>query len=345
MIFLMSSERSGSNMLRTIMARHSQVSAPTSPHLVKTIIPLLAGYGDLDDKANFRRLVDHVLEIICTQLGGWTVAFAADDIMASIRDRSFADLFSLIYRMEAEEQGKTLSFVKDNGNMLWPFHLHAMFPDARFVYLVRDPRDCVLSWLNSPSHAGGIAAATAMWQLEQTAVLSFIAVDAPRPPVLIVRYEDLLANPESELDEICNFAGVTREPTMTANFNSDSHRDEARRIANWENVAGEIKRTNHGKFLDQLSRRQVRRIERRLAFEMRVLGYEPVECSEPSSSTDIVGKLTRAFMGSIRLLFGGRQRREELAVRVRRLRSLRKIQADVRRNPQSLFTDRDRDED
>ena len=33
MIFLMSSERSGSNMLRAIMARHSQITAPTSPHL------------------------------------------------------------------------------------------------------------------------------------------------------------------------------------------------------------------------------------------------------------------------------------------------------------------------
>ncbi len=344
MIFLMSSERSGSNMLRAIMARHSQITAPTSPHLVKTILPLLAGYGNLDDEANFRRLVEHVLEILRTQLGGWTVSFTADEIMASIRDRSFAELFALIYRMEAEEQGKTLSFIKDNGNMLWPFHLHAMFPDARFVYLVRDPRDCVLSWLRSPSHAGGIGAATQMWQLEQSAVLSFIAVDAPQPPFLIVRYEDLLVNPEGELDRICEFAGVTRESAMTADFSSDAHRDEARRIANWENVAGEIRRTNHGKFRDQLSRRQVRHIERRLAFEMRVLGYEPLECSEPSSPTDLIGKLTRALRGSARLLFGGRQRREELAVRIRRLRSLRKIQADVRRNPRSLITNSDGDE-
>ena len=345
MIFLMSSERSGSNMLRAIMARHSQISAPTSPHLVKTLIPLLAGYGCLDDDTNFRRLVEHVLEILRTQLGGWTASYAVDDIMASGCDRSFAGLLTLIYQMEAAEQGKSVSFVKDNGNMLWPFHLHAMFPGAKFVYLVRDPRDCVLSWLKSPSHAGGIAAASDTWQREQSTALSFIAVGASRPPVLVVRYEDVLTDPESELDAICEFAGVTREASMTADFGSEAHRDEARRIANWENVAGEIKRKNYGKFRDQLSRRQVRRIERRLAFEMRVLGYEPVECSEPSSSFDVFGKVSRALRGLTRLLFGGKARRNELALRVRRLRSLRKIQADVRRNPQPLLSSRESDED
>ena len=229
--------------------------------------------------------------------------------------------------------------------MLWPFHLHAMFPDARFVYLVRDPRDCALSWLRSPSHAGGIVAAAEMWQLEQSIALSFMAVAASRPPVLVVRYEDLLSDPETELDAICDFAGVDREPAMTADFSSEAHRDEAEKIANWENIAGKIDRANHGKFHDQLTRRQVRRVERRAAYEMHVLGYPPVVCTEPAASVDVIGKLTRAVRGSVRLLFGGRERRKELAVRVRRLRSLQGIQADVRRNPKTLIGGRGNTED
>ena len=337
MIFLMSSERSGSNMLRAIMARHSQVSAPTPAHLVRTVMPMLAGYGNLQNDANFRRLAGHVLDIIDSQLGSWNAPLDVDELVKHATDRSFASMLRYVYAAEAALQGKAMSFVKDNGNILWAPHLGSMFANARFIYLVRDPRDCVLSWMNSPSHAGGVSAACAAWQVEQSAALAAYAIAGDAMPILLVRYEDLVSSPRSELDRICEFIGIEQESAMTEDFSNQAHRDESRKIANWENMSGEIKRKNFGKFKDAMSPGRVRQIERRLAFEMQILGYRPTQAviaREPL--TALGGKALRAILGSIRLLLGGRRRREELGVRVRRLQSLRKIQAEVRRSPREL---------
>ena len=308
-------------------------------------MPMLAGYGDLRNDDNFRRLAGHVLDIIDSQLGSWNAPLEVDEIVERAADRSFASILRYVYAAEAGVQGKTMSFVKDNGNILWAPHLRTMFGDARFIYLVRDPRDVVLSWLNSPTHVGGVRAAAAAWQSEQSSALTAYAIESDTMPILLTRYEDLVSSAGGELDRICEFIGITREAAMTENFSNKAHRDESRKIANWENVAGEIKRKNFGKFRDEMSPGRVRRIERALAFEMQILGYRPTRTAvarEPL--TTLGGKALRAILGSIRLLLGGRRRREELQVRVRRLQSLRSIQAEVKEAPRELAAQSD-DED
>ena len=152
MIFLVSSERSGSNMLRAIMGRHSQISAPPPPHLVKTFVPLLPAYGRLHDEENLRRLIADVLAVIDNQLGKWSSSFAGEQIVRDLPDRSFPALLRYVYEHEARANGKSISFVKDNGNILWLADLQAAVESPRFVYLVRDPRDYALSWSKSVVH-------------------------------------------------------------------------------------------------------------------------------------------------------------------------------------------------
>jgi hypothetical protein len=244
--------------------------------------------------------------------------------------------------MEAQAEGKSLSFVKDNGNIRWPLHLHAMFDDARFVYLVRDPRDYVLSWLRSPTHVGGVNAAARVWREEQQSGLTALAGMIPDSRILLVKYEDLVSDPATELGRICSHLEIEPEASMLEDLGSKSHRAEAKRIKNWENVASGVKRTNFGKFHDGLSTRQVKNIERQLGCEMQILGYRlKYPHVEPRVDSDVPGKLYRAAVGSMRLLIGGKDRREELVIRIRRLRALRKIQNDVRRAPGSLVPDRD----
>ena len=342
MIFLMSSERSGSNMLRVIMSRHSMISAPPPPHLVMRLMPVLPAYGCLSREANFRRLVADARAILDSQLGDWTSSFEVEQILSRVDIGSFSSLLRVLYGMEAQSEGKTLSFVKDNGNIRWPLHLYAMFNDAKFVYLVRDPRDYVLSWLRSPTHVGGVGAAARVWQEEQQSGLTALAGIVPDSRILLVKYENLVSDPATELDKICAFLEIEPEPSMLEDLGSNSHRAEAKRIANWENVASGVKRTNFGKFHDGLSARQVRHIERLLACEMQILEYRlKFPEIEPRVDGGVLGKLYRAAVGSLRLLVGGKDRRDELAIRIRRLRALRKIRNDVRRAPGSLVVDRD----
>lgn len=344
MIFLMSSERSGSNMLRTIMARHSKISAPPPPHLVMRLMPVLPAYGALTQASNFRRLVADAGKILNSQLGDWVSGFDEHEVLRRVEVASFPALLRNLYDTEAEAEGKAISFVKDNGNIRWPAHLNAMFSDAKFVYLVRDPRDYVLSWLRSPTHVGGVTAAAKVWQEEQRSGLAAYAGTIPGARILLVKYEDLVSDPSAELHRICGFLEIEAEPAMLEDLSNESHRSEAKRIKNWENVASDVMRTNFGKYRDGLSARQVRRIERILGCEMQIIGYELENPQQaPAADSSVLSKLYRASVASLRLLMGGRERREELVVRLRRLRALKKIQDDIRRKPGSLVVRGDSD--
>ncbi len=346
MIFLMSSERSGSNLIRTIMARHSQVSAPPPAHLVKLLLPMLPGYGDLSDDANFSALAGAARAVLDNQLGHWNSYVDEAAIVGGVRTRSFAGLLEFLYRQEAARDGKSVSFVKDNGNILHPFELQAMFPDARFVYLVRDPRDCALSWLRSPTHTGGVAAAAGVWQREQRAALSAYALRNDALRIRLVTYEALISEPESVLPPLCEFLGIDFEAGMLEDHGGERSRQEAARLANWENLGKDIKRGNHGKFLEGLSRRQIRAIERQLAWEMAVIGYEPVyPVSRRLFRPGVAGKLYRALRSSVNLLFGGAERRRELGIRIRRLKALREVQRKNSESPRRLVAERGADGD
>lgn len=46
-IILLASERSGSNLLRTLLGNHSDISAPVAPHLIKMFYPIKHYFSDL----------------------------------------------------------------------------------------------------------------------------------------------------------------------------------------------------------------------------------------------------------------------------------------------------------
>lgn len=309
-------------------------------------MPVLAGYGRLERESNFRRLASDMLAMIDTQLGAWKTVFDDEGLLEDVTQRSFASLLEYLYKREADSLGKSISFVKDNGNILWPLHLQAMFENSKFVYLVRDPRDVALSWLKSPTHVGGVSSAAATWQAEQRSALAAYALEGVSTRILLVKYEDLVAMPTVELDRICEFIGIEPETSMIGNFENESHRAEAQKIANWENLAGEIKQTNFGKFERELSKGKIRRVEGAVAYEMQILDYERTQVKASRVPPwSFLGKLYRASISSLRLFFGGRKRREELAVRIRRLKVLHKIRRDVMDAPESLIRDRDADAD
>ena len=53
-------QRSGSNLLRTMLNQLPEIAAPHPPHILKTFEPILPIYGDLNDNTNFESLVNDV---------------------------------------------------------------------------------------------------------------------------------------------------------------------------------------------------------------------------------------------------------------------------------------------
>jgi Sulfotransferase family len=90
--------------------------------------------------------------------------------------------------------------------------LRFLWPHARYVHLVRDPRDVARSVLQK-GWAGNIYQASGIWiQAEDCweSLATHLFVDQ----VIELHYEDLVTQTEAELSRICKFIGVEFAPSM-----------------------------------------------------------------------------------------------------------------------------------
>ena len=109
--------------------------------------------------------------------------------------------------------------------------LSAEFPKARFVHMVRDP----LAAYSSHKHAGVKwtfrYARRVLIDLERSLRL---AAEAPPIQYRVVRFEDLLADPEGQMEQVASFLGITphevlRTPSIAGlpSISNSSFREDA----------------------------------------------------------------------------------------------------------------------
>ena len=89
-----------------------------------------------------------------------------------------------------------------------------MFPNARVIHIVRDPRDVIVSLMG---RGKTVPQAIETWLASVSAIQPY----AQSPTVLQVRYEDICRNPMEGLDSVFNFLGV---PSEKQHFFSDATR-------------------------------------------------------------------------------------------------------------------------
>ena len=52
-IFMIGTQRSGSNLLRLMLNELPRIAAPHPPHILQRLMPLVPNYGDLEQRENF----------------------------------------------------------------------------------------------------------------------------------------------------------------------------------------------------------------------------------------------------------------------------------------------------
>jgi hypothetical protein len=179
-VFILSSIRSGSTLLRCILDTHSLIHAPHELHLADLEVPLTSVYVRLAMEAcNLdQREIEHLL---------W--------------DR--------ILHRELTASGKQIIVDKTPGNVkLWR-RLAECWPQAHFVFLLRHPMQILASAItNRPDKDLDDSIFVVTTYLRELAAAR-AEVDG-----LTVRYEELTADPAHIAQGVCSFLGVPYEPTM-----------------------------------------------------------------------------------------------------------------------------------
>lgn len=209
--FILGAQRSGTTLLRLILNNHPLVAIPeeatflmpliTKKSLLTKICPLPV------QKSKFIRFLSEN-----PQFKKWNIGVIdLENILDS--QMSWIDIISQIYKTYAFCQNKvvcgdkTPSFLRK-----LEIILHA-FPDSKFIHIARDGRDIYLS-LKERKHSSAWSIATSA--LEWRVKLSFVKTFRRKFPerLLEIRYEDLLADPETCVKKVCYFLGLEYMATV-----------------------------------------------------------------------------------------------------------------------------------
>lgn len=274
-IFLMCSERSGSNLITKIMDAHHNVCGPSPKHLFNPVTRNAFRYEPLADKGNWTALLSDIQHLLGVPFAQWKTFFSQDDLLGLAPPGQLGDLLRNIFLEEARAHGKQHCFVKENQLYEFTAFLLTHFPEARFLYLVRDPRDMALSWSRNPAHPGGVVHGAQQWKRDQQQFMKNHAALRGKGLSRMVRYEDLVAATEEVTQSLCAFYGLPFDPGMLGFHENELTRRNAQTLPAWENLGKPVISNNFGKYRDALSVEEITLIESICLPEMHALGYEP----------------------------------------------------------------------
>lgn len=192
--FLVAAERSGIETLRVMMAQHSRIAiAPDLEFLVDAISP----DGRFMKREAFLRSVEFNERF--KQLG-LTIPEGAPfaDIAHALLDQVSAA------KPGASVVGMTLRHHFDRVLWLWP--------DARFIHLVRDGRGVAFANVQA-RRAGNLWHGIADW-VEAEQLWDRMSHKLPVERQHTIRYEVLANEPEHELRRLCDFLRLPFQPAM-----------------------------------------------------------------------------------------------------------------------------------
>ena len=211
-LVLLGVSRSGTTLLRVILDRSPGIAIPDESFFV----PLLARrHGKRIDTEGF---LDDLARIPTIREWGLSPASVAPRLRTGM---PIGEAIAAVYEAYADAAGKPRWGDKTPMYMRHLALLDGLFPDAQYVHLIRDGRDAALSFVQMPegtftrtwAHPTTPAQFACLWRKEIADARALGGrVGAERYHE--VRYEELVADPDATVREICAFAEIPFEPSM-----------------------------------------------------------------------------------------------------------------------------------
>jgi len=201
LVFVISPPRAGSTLLQRMMGAHAEVFTHPEPHLISPIAHL-GVYGNVD-KAPY----DHINAAEAMKAFIEDLPNGEQDYLDALR--GYTD--TLYGRMLSTSDCSYFLDKTPANALVLPF-LQRLYPEAKYVVLTRHPLAVFSSYANSFFN-GDWQAAYEFNPILERYVPAMAAFLRERPvPLLHVAYEDLVMEPESQLERIFAFLGLEHDP-------------------------------------------------------------------------------------------------------------------------------------
>jgi hypothetical protein len=250
-IFIIGTERSGSNLLRLILNSHSNITIPHPPHLMRDFHNLEVLYGDLNIESNFNNLLNDCIRFVNAHFAPWPYMVKKEDLQI------YVALYEQYLKSKNKKRwGCKSTFMWQEIDKIVKSHLA-----PKFIHLVRDPRDVAVSAKRSVFSKGHPYNLALLWNYEQSAIEKFKSHELNERNYLLVKYEDLTSNPKDTVEKIMKFLDENLEEKQFEFFKTEEASELAGQSKSWENVQRPIETKSIGQFKNLLRTRELEYIE------------------------------------------------------------------------------------
>lgn len=278
-IFIIGTERSGSNLLRLLLNAHPNIAIPHPPHVMRDMAPIEPFYGS----ARFELMAEDMARAVNMHFAPWPFQISAKELVAISPSRTLYGLYAALYEKYRAHSGKARWGCKSTFMFAHIGEILAHHSAPRFLHLVRDPRDVAASAGDSIFSQYHPFKQAALWTDQQIEIEKW----APKlkEKYLRVRYEDLTARPEEETRRIMEFLTETFSPDQLQFFNGPEARGLAALSESWKNCAAPVSRSSVGRYKNKLSPREIELTEFQTFDLMKSYGYAPESQARPQAPT------------------------------------------------------------
>jgi len=209
-VFIVGPQRAGTTMLAAMLDRHSRISIPPETLFFHSFIIYYEDNKSTDSREEMVRLALAYRRIADLQL-------REDEVLEhfSQYEKNLKNLFRSILETYTKKQGKIRAGEKTPAHLLYVPQLLKLYPEAKVVCIIRDGRDAVRSLLRThwaqPNNPRRFGLLCCQWNDWVQLALNYSKKFSSQQYIL-VKYEDIVRDPENQLRQICDFVDENFEP-------------------------------------------------------------------------------------------------------------------------------------
>jgi len=271
---IIGTQRSGSNLLRVMLNQLHGVFAPHPPHILKTFDPITRLYGDLNNNDNYAELVSDICKFVEKNPVPWLNSqFDPELILKYSSGRSLLDAYKTIHEVNARANNARFWFNKSMLNVYFIEYFERNGFKPYYIHLIRDGRDVALSFRKTIVGEKHMYHLAKQWREDQELSNYYIGnFGATR--AIRVKYEDLLHQPQQEIQRICSFIGLEYSNNILKFYESQDSKITAESGQMWHNLSKPLMKNNYNKYKKELQPEDIDIFEKVTGKLLIEYGYE-----------------------------------------------------------------------
>lgn len=280
-MFIIGSPRSGTTLLRLMLNAHKNVCVPPECGFIQWLAPKYL--SAIFDKKTIKEFIADLKKT--KKIETWNLDFSRlEEYIERKGSQSFQEVCMCVIAFYASNgRSKSVKYLGDKNNYYIDYldEILEIFPNAKFLFLIRDGRDVATSYVTinnsiidsdyKPVLPNSIKKIALSWNENNKKIHDFSLKIQPSQ-YMFLKYEDLITEPLEMCKQICDGLGLEFDENMV-HFNQFN--DEPKEFIQWkEKTLEKIDSKNLGKYKQVFSDEEIFEFNKIAEESLVKFGYE-----------------------------------------------------------------------